>query len=232
MDGNGRWAEARGLTRNAGHRAGAEIIKTIIQTCVSKQIKMLSIWAFGRDNWSRPLLEVDFLMQLFLDTLRHEIDELHAKGVRVKFIGSRVELAPMLREEMQLSETRTQHNTKFYLNIVMNYSGKWDIIQAAQAFAKRVAAGECRYDELNESQFTALTSTHDLPEPDLFIRTSGEQRLSNFFLWQLAYTELYFTNVAWPDFTVVEFEKALDSFARRQRRYGKIAQQCMEDIHV
>lgn len=232
MDGNGRWAESQGLPRSEGHRAGVDVVKTMVKTCLAKKIPVLSVWAFGRENWARPVAEVDFLMQLFVEALKRELDELHENGVRLRFTGSRVELSAVLCEQMQWAEEKTYHNTALTLNVVMNYGGKWDIVEAAKTFAEQVARGTVQWSDLTESRFETLLATSDLPDPDLFIRTSGEQRLSNFFLWQLAYAELYFTEVAWPEFSITEFEKALHSFATRERRYGKTSQQCMDVNHV
>lgn len=232
MDGNGRWAENRGLERFEGHRAGAESVRTIIRSCLTYNIPVLSLFAFSSENWSRPIQEVDFLMQLFLESLSQEIAELHKQGVALRFTGFREELSLKLRDQMQQAEQLTAHNKRLVLNIVINYGGRWDISHATKAIAAQVLAGKLTLDEIDDSIITKHLSTQGLPDPDLFIRTSGEQRVSNFFLWQLAYTELYFAAVHWPDFTKEEFEKALNSFKQRERRYGKISQQLNEIEHV
>jgi undecaprenyl diphosphate synthase len=232
MDGNGRWAQSRGLLRVEGHRAGVEAVKTVIRCCLQNQIPILSLFAFSSENWSRPVAEVEFLMQLFMNALGHEVQELHEHEVCLRFTGDRSGLSPKLQEQMRSAEKLTAHNERLTLNVVVNYGGKWDIVQATKALAKQVCAGQLKLEDINESLLNAALSTHDLPAPDLFIRTSGEQRISNFFLWQLAYTELYFTEVHWPDFTAEEFNKALTSFSRRERRYGKTSQQLFKGKHV
>ena len=232
MDGNGRWAENRGLPRSEGHCAGVDVVKTIVTACVEKKIKVLSVWAFGSENWARPAIEVDFLMQLFVQALTREIEALHQNGVCLRFTGRRDQLASALCEQMQLAETLTACNDQLILNVVINYGGKWDILQAAKALASRVADGEMSVDQIDEETFSQQLNARHLPDPDLFIRTGGEQRLSNFFLWQLAYTELYFSDVYWPDFTVAELEKALACFSARERRFGKTSRQLIETIQV
>lgn len=222
MDGNGRWAESRGLERMEGHRAGVEAVKPVVEHCLKNEISVLSLFAFSSENWARPQQEVDFLMHLFLQSIQEETKKLHEQGIRIRFIGDRSRLSSDLCGEMQQAETLTTNNQKLMLNFVLNYGGKWDIVQAAKMLASRVANGEVLLDDINESLFAQLLDTAQLPDPDLFIRTSGEQRISNFFLWQLAYTELYFCQVNWPDFSVDEFEKALDFFCMRKRRYGQL----------
>ena len=232
MDGNGRWAERCGLPRSEGHLAGVEVVKTIVKACIDKKIAVLSVWAFGSENWARPAAEVDFLMQLFVQALARELNELHEKGARICFTGSRLELPSALQELMHTSETLTLNNDQLILNIVMNYGGKWDIVQAAKTLASRVSEGTMLLDDIDENTFAQELNTHHLPDPDLFIRTSGEQRLSNFFLWQLAYTELYFSEATWPEFTIGELEKALESFNLRERRYGQTSVQLIEKNYV
>lgn len=232
MDGNGRWAQNRGLLRSEGHRAGADSVKVVIRCCLQHKIPVLSVFAFGSDNWSRPAKEVDFLMQLFVEALKNEVQELNTLGVRLRFTGDRAALSKKLCQHMEEAERQTRQNDQLILNIVVNYGGKWDLVQASKILAKKVFEGELKVDEINETLFAQYLSTHDLPDPDLFIRSSGEQRISNFFLWQLAYTELYFATVHWPDFDALEFQKALDSFSARERRYGKTSQQIQEVSNV
>ncbi len=228
MDGNGRWAESRGLPRSEGHAAGVDAVKTTVKTCVDNGIKVLSVWAFGSENWARPEKEVNFLMQLFVQVLIEEINELHQQGVRLCFTGNRAGLGSVLRENMQMAESLTVNNDQLIMNIVMNYGGKWDIVQAAKTLASQVAEGCLSLEQIDEKTFACQLSACHLPDPDLFIRTGGEKRLSNFFLWQLAYTELYFTDVYWPDFTRDEFEKALGSYGSRERRFGKTSSQLID----
>lgn len=223
MDGNGRWAENRGLPRIEGHLAGVATVKKIIKSCVEKKIACLSLFAFSSENWSRPIEEVNFLMELFVESLRKEIAELNQHGIRICFTGDRESLSSILQKEMLEAEQLTQDNQELILNIVVNYGGKWDIVTAARKMSQAVIKGELSLDEINESTFSQFLDTDGLPEPDLFIRTSGELRISNFFLWQLAYTELYFTEVHWPDFSEEELELALTSFSKRKRRFGQLS---------
>lgn len=232
MDGNGRWAERQGLPRVEGHRVGVNVVKAMVRCCIEKKITVLSLFAFSCENWQRPAQEVEFLMDLFLQALAKEIDELHQNGVRLCFTGDRQVLSSLLQQQMQTAEQLTQANTALTLNVVMNYTGQWDILQATRRIATQIQQGHLTPDCINESIFSHYLSTDGLPNPDLFIRTSGEQRISNFFLWQLAYTELYFTNVLWPDFSTEEFEKALIFYAYRERRYGKTSCQIKGENHV
>lgn len=232
MDGNGRWAENRGLERVDGHRAGVNSVKEVIRCCLHHRISTLSLFAFSSENWSRPEMEVDCLMQLFVDALHQEVNELHRHGIRVVFTGDRTQLSQLLQASMLSAENLTRSNQQLILNIVINYGGKWDIVQAAQQLAKRVGEGKLAWEDITENTFAEVLNTKDLPDPDLLIRTSGEQRISNFFLWQLSFTELYFSEVYWPDFTTEEFKKALDWFNHRERRFGLTSQQLTEKPHV
>ena len=232
MDGNGRWAASRGLLRVEGHRAGVDTVKTTIQCCLKNSISVLSLFAFSSENWARPEAEVECLMDLFLQALEKEVCELSQQGVSLRFTGSREGLSVMLRERMLEAEQLTVSNNRLVLNVVINYGGRWDIIQAAKNISALVLSGDVPLEAIDESLFAEHLNTHGLPDPDLFIRTSGEHRISNFFLWQLAYTELYFSEVSWPDFNAEEFEKALSSFRQRERRFGKISSQLNEINHV
>jgi undecaprenyl diphosphate synthase len=232
MDGNGRWAENRGLLRIEGHRAGVDSVKTIIRCCLEHTIPILSLFAFSSENWARPEPEVEFLMQLFMQALKQEVNELHQHGVSLRFTGCREGLSNSLREEMEEAEQLTAINTRLILNVVINYGGRWEIVHAAKIIAKQVALGNLALEAVDETLFAEFLNTQGLPDPDLFIRTSGEQRISNFFLWQLAYTELYFSEAHWPDFDAQAFEDALHSFRQRERRYGKISEQLNESNHV
>lgn len=232
MDGNGRWAEKQGLPRIEGHRVGVEIVKQTVKSCLDKNIPILSLFAFSSENWARPMAEVEFLMQLFVHAIQQEMRELHERGVHLRFTGDRQDLSQALRQEMDAAEALMGENNKLTLNIVLNYGGKWDIVQAAKTLASRVATGALNIDAINEEMFADCLNTYGLVDPDLFIRTSGEIRISNFFLWQIAYTELYFTEVHWPDFTAEEFEKAIAFFSARRRRYGLIDEQLFERGYV
>lgn len=222
MDGNGRWAENRGLPRIEGHKAGVQAVKKMITSCLEKKISCLSLFAFSSENWARPVAEVNFLMELFIEALRKELAELNQNGVQLKFTGDRAPLSPQLQNQMKEAELLTQGNHQLILNVVVNYGGKWDIVAAAKKIAQAAINGDFAIEDINEELFAKCLSTSDLPDPDLLIRTSGELRISNFFLWQLAYTELYFTLVNWPDFDEQEFELALASFNKRKRRFGQV----------
>lgn len=232
MDGNGRWAQERGLQRTDGHRAGVDAIKPILRACAEKGIKALSVWAFSLDNWARPVTEVEYLLQLFVSSLDKELTELHENGIRLKFLGDRSGLSDVLCQAMLSAEELTSTNNVTTLNVVINYTGRWDLLQATKKIAAEVAAGNIAVENISEENISSHLATASLPEPDLFIRTSGEKRISNFFLWQIAYTELYFTDTAWPDFSVGDFEKALASFSSRERRFGKTSEQLIgsEDV--
>ena len=224
MDGNGRWAAARGLARPAGHKAGLAPVRMCIEQCSQRGVEALTLFAFSSENWRRPIEEVGSLMRLFLEALDCEVDELHQKAVRIRFIGERRSLAVRLQARIAAAEARTAANAGLKLQVAMSYGGRWDIVQAAQSIARDCASGRMRPDELTEDSFAARLSLAGIPEPDLFIRTGGEQRVSNFLLWDLAYAELYFTPKLWPDFALSDLEGALAYFAARDRRFGRISE--------
>lgn len=228
MDGNGRWALRRETSRSEGHRKGVESVRDVVKACLKNKVGILSLFAFGQDNWKRPKDEVDFLMALFAESIEKELEALHKEGVCVKFIGNITALDDVLKMLIHSLESLTAGNTKLKLNLFVNYSGRWDILEASRLLARRVAQGEISADEIEEDTFSSALSTKALPDPDLFIRTSGEQRISNFLLWQLVYTEFYFPEVHWPDFSVEDFEKALAWFSQRERRYGLTSKQVIE----
>ena len=223
MDGNGRWAAARGLPRPAGHKAGLTPVRVCIEECSRRGVEALTLFAFSSENWRRPAEEVGSLMGLFVEALDREIDELHEKSVRVRFIGERRNLAVRLQARIAAAEARTAANTGLKLQVAMSYGGRWDIVQAARKIARDCASGLMLPEGLSEEGFAARLSLAGLPEADLLIRTGGEQRISNFLLWDLAYAELYFSARLWPDFTVSDLEEALAYFAGRERRFGQIA---------
>jgi undecaprenyl diphosphate synthase len=223
MDGNGRWAAARGLPRPAGHKAGLTPVRLCIAECSSRAVEALTLFAFSSENWRRPAEEVGSLMGLFIEALDREIDELHEKSVRMRFIGERRNLAVRLQARIAAAEARTAANTGLKLQVAMSYGGRWDIVQAARRVARDCTSGLMLPDELTEESFGARLALAGLPEADLLIRTGGEQRISNFLLWDLAYAELYFSARLWPDFTVSDLEEALAYFAGRERRFGQIA---------
>lgn len=227
MDGNGRWAERRGSPRFTGHKAGVEAVRNVVEICGELGIQALTLFAFSSENWRRPKKEVGLLLDLFITALEREVTKLHNNRVQLRVIGDikafPAKLQQRIHEAMQLTAT----NQGLILNIAANYGGKWDITQAVRKLAVRIAAGELPPDAVTEELISKELSMHNLPEPDLFIRTGGEQRISNFLIWQLAYSELYFTECLWPDFDRVEFIKALHSFASRQRRFGQTGAQIM-----
>jgi undecaprenyl diphosphate synthase len=220
MDGNGRWARARGGINADGHRAGVEPVRVVIKECVRHQVAALTLFAFSSENWGRPRDEVLSLMSLFVESLEAEIEELHRSGVRVRFIGDRAQLDERMRSSMAGSERVTAQNNKLCLQIAVSYGGRADILTAVRQLAQEVARGALTVQQIDEARLEASLALAGVPDPDLFIRTGGEQRISNFLLWNLAYTELYFTDRLWPEFGVAEFEAALQHFAARQRRFG------------
>lgn len=223
MDGNGRWASRQGQPRSAGHEAGSDALKRTIQAALSYRIPALTVYAFSSENWSRPKSEVGKLLDLFLRALNREVRELDEHGVALHFIGDRSAFSRTLREGMQQAEKRTGNNAALRLNVAVNYGGRADIVQAARSLARQAVAGDFRPDSIDERRFASMLSPAATSPPDLFIRTGGERRLSNFMLWQLAYTELYFTNVLWPDFGEEHFRAALADYARRDRRFGGLS---------
>jgi undecaprenyl diphosphate synthase len=225
MDGNGRWAERRGLPRTAGHRAGVKPVRTAIEHSARHGVEALTLFAFSSENWQRPVTEVGLLMQLFLEALDREIDELAAQGVLVRFIGARELLGPALVERMAAAEARTGANQGLKLVIAVAYGGRWDIVSAARRLARAARDGALDPDAIDEASLARELALGDLPEPDLFIRTGGDQRISNFLLWNLAYTELWFTETLWPEFDAAEFDRALAEFGERERRFGLTAAQ-------
>jgi undecaprenyl diphosphate synthase len=225
MDGNGRWAQSHGLPRTAGHKAGVAPVRMCIEVCARHRIEALTLFAFSSENWSRPTEEVGGLMSLFLEALDREIDELHANGVRLKFIGERQTLSVRLQARIAAVEARTAANPGLKVQVAVSYGGRWDILHAARALAARCASGELRPADIDERQFAAGLSLAGLPDPDLFIRTGGERRISNFLLWNLAYTELYFTDALWPEFDAAGLDAALAHFAGRNRRFGLTGEQ-------
>lgn len=225
MDGNGRWAERQGLPRVAGHKAGVETVRAVIQACAEKGIKVLTLFAFSSENWRRPKKEVSLLMSLFLVALQREVKKLHKNGVQLRIVGDVSAFDNKIQEQIKKSEELTKDNNRLVLNVAANYGGQWDITCAVKSLAKQVESGTLKADDITADLISQNLNMNDLPEPDLFIRTGGEQRISNFLIWQLAYSELYFTDTLWPDFDRQAFELALTSFAGRQRRFGHTGEQ-------
>ena len=220
MDGNGRWAERRRRPRMIGHRAGARAVNVCIDFCLDKGIEALTLFAFSSENWGRPEEEVGALMKLFMNALEREVDELDRRGVRVRFIGERERFSASIVERMDAAETQTAGNQQLQLTIAASYGGRWDIARAARSLATDVASGLIAPDAIDEAAMAGRMALAELPAPDLFIRTGGDIRISNFLLWQLAYTELWFTDLLWPELDAATLERALEDYARRQRRFG------------
>jgi undecaprenyl diphosphate synthase len=225
MDGNGRWAKKHFLPRTAGHKAGVKATRRLVELCAIKGIGVLTLFAFSSENWSRPDQEVSSLMSLFLSTLNSEINKLHEQGVCISFIGDRTRFSENLQTSIVAAEEKTAANTRLKLNIAANYGGRWDIVNAVRCLSRKLADGDISEEQITEQAFTRELCLVDQPEPDLFIRTGGEQRISNFLLWQIAYTELFFTDTLWPEFNEAAFDEALDWYATRQRRFGKTGDQ-------
>ncbi len=220
MDGNGRWAERRRRPRAIGHRAGARAVNLCIDFCLETGIEALTLFAFSSENWGRPEDEVGALMKLFLNALEREVDELDRRGVRVRFIGERSRFNEAIRARMDAAEAQTRGNAALHLSIAASYGGRWDITKAARELALEVAAGRLRAEDIDEAMLGERMALADLPPPDLFIRTGGDVRISNFLLWQLAYTELWFTGTLWPDMDAATLRQALADYASRERRFG------------
>ena len=221
MDGNGRWAARQGQARGLGHRAGRNALRRVVEHCAEIELPILTVFAFSSENWQRPQTEVKLLLELFKRALHKESQELHKNNIRISFIGDRRKFSASIQQGMQVVEELTQNNQRLQLNIAINYGGRWDIVQAAQKLATEVKAGKLQAEEIDEQCFSETLSTTNQPMPDLLIRSGGEQRLSNFLLWQLAYCEIYFTDTLWPDFSATEINTALTEYSRRQRRFGR-----------
>ncbi len=225
MDGNGRWARRRALPRHAGHRAGVTAVRKIIEACAKRGVEVLTLFAFSSENWRRPHNEVGLLMELFMKALQSEIESLHANKVRLRFVGDLTGFAAELVAQMRDAEALTGANTGLILVVAVGYGGRWDIVQAARGLAEDVRDGKLAASSIDEAAFAGRLSVGDLPEPDLFIRTAGEHRISNFLLWSLAYTELHFTDTLWPDFDAEALDIAIADFSGRQRRFGRTPEQ-------
>lgn len=225
MDGNGRWAKKRFLPRVAGHVKGVELLREMVRACLERGVQYLTLFAFSSENWRRPQDEVTLLMQLFVKALEQEVEKLDRNGVRLRVIGDLAPFEPRLRELISQAEEKTAGNTRLDLTIAANYGGRWDITQAVN---QMLAAQPEKRAEWNEGDLESHLSMSFAPEPDLFIRTGGEERISNFLLWQLAYTELYFTPTLWPDFDTTEFDKAIVSYQKRERRFGRTSEQLVD----
>ena len=225
MDGNGRWARSRMMPRSIGHREGVKSVRRVVEACINKGVRALTLFAFSSENWRRPTDEVSLIMGLFVHTLKKEVNSLDRNGVRLRFIGDRDAFSKDLRILIEEAELQTRDNTKLDLVIAANYGGQWDITRAFKILAVKIESGELQAQDISSDLIADEMSMSDLSLPDLFIRTGGEQRISNFLLWQLAYTELYFTEVLWPAFDERQLDEALSWYANRQRRFGQTGEQ-------
>lgn len=229
MDGNGRWAKKRFLPRSAGHHAGVNAVRSVIANCANHGVEALTIFAFSSENWNRPKKEIDSLMALFFSTINSEMNKLNEQNICVKFIGDRSAFTDKLQLIINETEKLTADNTGLTLTIAANYGGRWDIVEACKNISQKVSSGEISVDEIDENLMSSELCLSGLPDIDLFIRSGGESRVSNFLMWQLAYTELYFVDTLWPDFNEVSLEKAISWFSKRQRRFGRTPDQ-VKDI--
>jgi undecaprenyl diphosphate synthase len=225
MDGNGRWARRRHLPRFAGHKRGVEAVRAAVEACAARGIEYLTLFAFSSENWRRPAEEVALLMQLFQVALASEVDKLHRSGVRLKVVGDTGRFDPKIRKLIEEGERLTADNGKLTLTIAANYGGRWDILQALERLLEARSGGRGEPQEIREEDLAPHLAMSYAPEPDLFIRTGGEQRISNFLLWQLAYSELYFTETLWPDFDAAALDQAIESYRSRERRFGRTSEQ-------
>jgi len=220
IDGNGRWANSRGLSRVAGHKRGADAVKALVKSCIQHEIPYLSIFAFSSENWNRPASEVNALMELLGNALETQTKKLNENGVQLQFLGDMSRFSDKIQTLAASAQTATAANDKLVFNVAINYGGRWDIAQACRKLAEKVADGQIKANDVDEQAINEQLSTAGMPDPDLLIRTSGEYRISNFLLWQAAYSEFYFTDVLWPDFNEEEFTDALIKYTNRDRRYG------------
>jgi len=232
MDGNGRWAKNRHQPRFMGHRAGVKSVENIVKYCAEIGVDVLSLFAFSSENWKRPTKEVSLLMELFALSLKQQAKRLHKNNIRLKIIGDISKFSTSLQKQITQAQQLTENNTGLTINIAANYGGHWDITQSVRQLAEKVKSGELEPDAITEQMISSGLTTADLPEPDLFIRTGGEQRVSNFMLWQLAYTEFFFTDTLWPDFNSEELDNAITSFFQRERRFGKTSEQIKGDSNA
>jgi undecaprenyl diphosphate synthase len=230
MDGNGRWAKKRNRPRTMGHQAGLKALRATIEHCVKLGVETLTVFAFSSENWNRPAGEISRLMDIFLRALDKEAKELHANGICLRFIGDKTAFKPNIQKKMSQAEVLTVENKRMVANIAINYGGRWDIAQAASRMAKAATEGHLSPDDIDEVEFAHYLALADSPDPDLFIRTGGEMRISNFLLWQSAYTEFHFTSVLWPDFDKESLDQAITAFQSRERRFGRTSDQVKSTV--
>ncbi|OZI60347.1 polyprenyl diphosphate synthase [Bordetella genomosp. 11] len=225
MDGNGRWATRRHLPRTAGHAKGVQAVRRVVEACGRRGVRYLTLFAFSSENWRRPAEEVSLLMRLFVQALEREVGKLDAQGVRLHVVGDLTPFEPRLRDLIEQAQARTAHNDQLHLSVCANYGGRWDILQAMRRMVSENPALAQAPEQIDEATLSRYLSMAWAPEPDLFIRTGGEQRISNYLIWQLAYTELYFTDLYWPDFGAAELEEAFEWYRTRERRFGRTSAQ-------
>lgn len=225
MDGNGRWAKKRNRPRTMGHQAGLKALRAVIEHCVQRGVDTLTVFAFSSENWNRPAGEVSRLMEIFLRALDKEANELHENGICLRFIGDKTAFKSNIQTKMSEAENLTRDNTRMVVNIAVNYGGRWDITQAARKMANAIALGSLSADSIDELEFAKFLALSNSTDPDLFIRTGGEMRISNFLLWQSAYTEFFFTPVLWPDFDNHTIDDAITAYQSRERRFGRTSDQ-------
>ena len=230
MDGNGRWAKMRNRPRSMGHQAGLKALRAVIEHCAQLGVEALTVFAFSSENWNRPAGEVSRLMEIFLKALDKEVAELHANGICIRFIGDESAFKPAIQTKMSQAETLTAENEQMLVNVAVNYGGRWDIVQAARQMAESAVAGHLSITDVDETRFAQFLATARSPDPDLFIRTGGEMRISNFLLWQSAYTEFYFTPTLWPDFDGQALDRAVADFQSRERRFGQTSKQVRKTV--
>ncbi len=225
MDGNGRWAKGKGKFRIFGHQNGVTTVKTITEACAEIGVKYLTLYAFSTENWNRPALEVRALMELLVDTMRKELPTLMKNGIRLSFIGNQLDLPEKCQKQIQVTMEETKNNSRMDLVLALSYSAKWDLVQAVKNISQDAINGKVKVGDINDKLIDTYLSTHWMPHPELLIRTSGEKRISNFLLWEIAYSELYFTEKLWPDFTKEDLYDAIYDFQNRERRFGKTSEQ-------
>ncbi len=230
MDGNGRWARKRGLPRVAGHKRGVDTVREITEACAEIGVKYLTLFTFSTENWSRPKDEVSTLMRLLLKSIKNRCDELMQNNIRLKTIGDVKSLPKEVQKELYDAIERTKNNKKMILNLALSYSGRWEILEAVKKIAKETCEGKLSADEINEKKIAEYLTTSDFPDPDLLIRTSGEFRVSNFLLWQIAYTEFFISDVYWPEFKRKHLYEAIKNFQKRERRFGRVSEQLIKNV--
>lgn len=231
MDGNGRWAKKRNLPRVAGHQKGVETVRIIVETCVSLGVNVLTLYTFSTENWKRPKEEVSTLMKLIVKSLQKETDELNRNNIRLTTIGDKNSLPEIVQKELDNAITKTANNSKMILNLALSYGGRWELVEAAKNITAQVLAGKIAIDDINEEIISKNLTTADLPNPDLLIRSGGEFRISNFLLWQIAYSEIYVTDILWPDFRCKQLLDAIKDYQKRERRFGLLSEQLSKNLN-